>query len=200
MPEGRLCPRDITPQSSAGVVPWRHYPNSWDCGISRIPPASRSVRNRKIQSDPMGGAQAPPRAARLLPRQSGSHCSERLVREPAVFYSRSRGHLVVVADDPDCYLPGAPAAPKMASVHFLDCAKDGLDDAALAVLVHEPGRPVPVRLGHIAPALAAPVLADGVGLAGCAVPCPRDTAHLVSKLGRQEVSMYSMGEGWLDKG
>ena len=33
----------------------------------------------------------------------------------------------------------------MASVHFLDCAKDGLDDAALAVLVHEPGQLVPVR-------------------------------------------------------
>ena len=163
----RLCPRGITPQSSADAVPVRHYPNSWDCGIFRISPASKSVRNRKISSDPRGGAQAPPRTARRSPRQSGSHCSERHVREPAAFYVRSRDHLDVVADDPDCYLPalpGAPTAPKMVSVHFLDCSKDGLDDAALVVLAHEPGQLVPVRSGHIAPGLAAPVLADGIGL------------------------------------
>ena len=65
----------------------------------------QSLRNRKIPSDPRGGAQAPPRTARLSPRQSGSHCGERLVREPAAFYVRSRDHLDVVADDPDCYLP-----------------------------------------------------------------------------------------------
>ena len=162
-----LCPRDITPQSSADAVPVRHYPNSWDCGIFRISPASKSARNRKIQSDPRGGAQAPPRTARRLPRLLRNHCSERLVREPATFYVRSRDCLDVVADDPDCYLPalpGAPTTPKMVSVHFLDCAKDGLDDAALVVLVHEPGQLVPVCLGHIAPGLAAPVLADGIGL------------------------------------
>ena len=112
----RLCPRDITPQSFAGVVPVRHYPNSWDCGIFHIPPASNVVRNRKIPSDPRGGAQAPPRTARRLPRQSGSHCSERLVREPAAFYVRSRDHLDVVADDPDCYLPALPGAPATSEV------------------------------------------------------------------------------------
>ena len=88
------------------------------------------------------------------------------MREPAAFYVRSRDHLDVVADDPDCHLPalpGAPAAPKMVSVHFLDCPKDGLDYAAPVVLVHEPGQLVPVCSSHIAPGLAAPVLADGVG-------------------------------------
>ena len=131
-----LCPRDITPQSFAGAVPVRHYPNSWDCGIFRISLASKSVRNRKIPSDPRGDAQVPPRTARLSPRQAGSHCSERLVREPAAFYVRSRDHLDVVTDDADCYLtalPDAPTAPKIVSVHFLDCAKDGLNDAALMV-------------------------------------------------------------------
>ena len=88
------------------------------------------------------------------------------MREPAAFYVRSRDRLDVIADDPDCHLlalPGAPTAPRMVSVHFLDCAKDGLDDAALVVLVHEPGQLVPVRSGHIAPGLATTVLTDGVG-------------------------------------
>ena len=196
--EGRLCPRDITPQSSAGVVPGRHYPNSWDCGIFRISPASRSVRNRKIQSDPRDGAQAPPRAARLLPRQSGSHCSERLVREPAVFYSRSRGHLVVVADDPDCYLPGAPAAPKMVSVHFLDCAKDGLDDAALAVLVHEPGQPVPVCLGHIAQAWLSPFLQTVLDLPGARYHVRGTRPTLSVNLGGRRLVCIQWGRvGWI---
>ena len=148
-------------------MPVRHYPNSWDCGIFRISPASNVVRNRKIPSDPRGGAQAPPRTARLPPRLLRNHCGGRLVREPAAFYVRSRDHLDVVADDADCYLPalpGAPTAPKMVSVHFLDCPKDSLDYAALVVLVHEPGQLVPVRSGHIAPGLAATVLAGGVGL------------------------------------
>ena len=159
--ERGLCPRDITPQSSADAVPVRHYQNSWDCGIFRISPASKSVRNRKIQSDPRGGAQAPPRTARLPPRLLRNHCSERLVREPAVFYLRARDRLDVVTDDADCYLPalpGAPTAPEVVPVHFLDCAKDGLDYAALVVLVHEPGQLVPVRSGHIAPAWLPPFL------------------------------------------
>ena len=89
------------------------------------------------------------------------------MREPAAFYVRSRDHLDVVTDDADCYLavlPGAPATPEVVPICPLDCPKDGLDDAALVVLVHEPGQLVPVRSGHIAPGLAAPVLADGVGL------------------------------------
>ena len=89
------------------------------------------------------------------------------MREPAAFYVRSRDHLDVVADDPDCYLPalpGAPATSEVVPIHSLDCAKDGLDDAALVVLVHEPGQLVPVRPSHITPSLAAPVLADGIGL------------------------------------
>ena len=83
------------------------------------------------------------------------------MREPAAFYVRSRDHLDVVADDPDCYLPalpGAPATSEVVPIHSLDCPKDGLDDAALVVLVHEPGQLVPVRSGHIAPGLAAPFL------------------------------------------
>ena len=85
----------------------------------------------------------------------------------AAFYVQSRGHLDVVTDDADCYLtvlPSAPAAPEVVPIHFLDCPKDGLDDAALVALVHEPCQLVPVRSGHIAPGLVAPVLADGVGL------------------------------------
>ena len=88
------------------------------------------------------------------------------MREPAAFYVRSCDHLDVVTDDADCYLavlPGAPTAPKMVSVHFLDCAKDGPDYAPLAVLVREPGHLVPVRPDHASPRLAAPVLADGIG-------------------------------------
>ena len=164
---------DITPQSSADAVPVRHYPNSWDCSISRIPPASKSVRNRKIQSDPMGGAQAPPRTARLLPRQSGSHCSDRLVREPAAFYVRSRDYLYVVTNDPDCnlsVLPDEPPAPEVVPVHLLDCPKDGFDYAALVVLCHEPVNVVPVDPGHLVSGLAATVLAGRVGFgqdAGC---------------------------------
>ena len=153
--------RDITPQSSTDAVPVRHYLNSWDCGIFRISPASKSVRNCKIPSDPRGDAQAPPRTARLPPRLLRNHCNERLVREPAAFYVRSRDHLDVVADDPNCYLsalPGAPAAPEVVLIHPLDCAKDGLDDVALVVLVHEPGQLVSVRSGHIAPGLATPFL------------------------------------------
>ena len=112
------------------------------------------------------------------------------MREPAVFYVRARDHLDVVADDPDCYLPalpGAPTAPKTVSVHFLDCAKDGLDDAALVVLVHEPGQLVPVRSGHIAPGLAAPVLADGIGLgpdARCHALGRYRVANLTCQVGR----------------
>ena len=82
------------------------------------------------------------------------------MREPAAFYVRSRDHFDVAADDPDCSLPAlsaAPAAPEVVPIHSLDCAKDGLDDAALVVLV-------PVCSGHIALGLVAPVLADGVGL------------------------------------
>ena len=82
------------------------------------------------------------------------------MREPAAFYVQSRDHFDVVTDDADCYLavlPSAPAAPEVVPIHFLDCPKDGLDYAALVVLV-------PVCSGHIAPGLAAPVLADGVGL------------------------------------
>ena len=82
------------------------------------------------------------------------------MREPAAFYVQSRDHLDVVTDDADCYLtvlPSAPTTPKMVSVHFLDCPKDGLDYAALVVLV-------PVCSGHIASGLAASVLAGGVGL------------------------------------
>ena len=119
-----------------------------------------------VKSNPIHGVmrRLPHGTARRSPRQSGSHCSERLVREPAAFYVRSRDHLDVVADDPDCYLPGAPAAPEVVPVHFLDCPKDGLDYAALVVPVHEPGQLVPARSGHITLGLAAPVLADGVGL------------------------------------
>ena len=89
------------------------------------------------------------------------------MREPAVFYVRSRDHLDVVTGGADYHLavlPGAPAAPEVVPIHPLDCPKDGLDYAALVVRVHEPGQPVPVRSGHVAPGLAATVLADGVGL------------------------------------
>ena len=173
---GGLCPRDITSQSFAGVVPVRHYPNSWDCGIFHIPPASNVVRNCKIPSDPRGGAQAPPRTARLLPRLSCSHCSKRLMREPAAFYVRSCDHLDVVADDPDCYLPALPSAPatsEVAPIHSLDCAKDGLDDAALVVLVHEPGQLVPVRFWPYRPRPSCPRSCRRYWTwAGCAVLCP----------------------------
>ena len=76
------------------------------------------------------------------------------MREPAALYLRSRDHLDVVAEDPDCNLPalpGAPSAPEVVPVHLLDCSEDGLDDAALVVLVHEPVEVVPVCSGHITP-------------------------------------------------
>ena len=109
--------------------------------------------------------------ARLPPRLLCNHCSERLVREPAAFYMRSRDHLDVVADDPGCYLsalPGAPTAPKMISVHFLDCAKDGLNDAALVVLVHEPGHTAlrATEMGLV------PLLDKVAGAYRLAVPAP----------------------------
>ena len=93
------------------------------------------------------------------------------MREPAVFYMRSRDHLDVVADDPGCYLsalPGAPTAPKMISVHFLDCAKDGLNDAALVVLVHEPGHTAlrATEMGLV------PLLDKVAGAYRLAVPAP----------------------------
>ena len=112
------------------------------------------------------------------------------MREPAAFYVRSCDHLDVVADDPDCYLPtlpGAPATSEVVPIHSLDCAKDGLDDAALMVLVHEPGQLVSVRPGHITPGLATPVLADGVGFgpdARCHALGSYRVANLPCQVGR----------------
>ena len=91
---------------------------------------------------------------------------------------------------PDCYLPalsGAPATPEVVPIHPLDCPKDGLDDAALVVLVHEPGQLVPVRPGHIAPSLAAPVLAGGAGFgpdARCHALGSYRVANLPCQVGR----------------
>ena len=88
------------------------------------------------------------------------------MREPAAFYVRSRDYLYVVANDPDCnlsVLPDEPPAPEVVPVHLLDCPKDGFDYTALVVLCHELVKVVPVGPGHLAPGLAAAVLAGRVG-------------------------------------